>query len=413
MVLYIVLSACELSNQIKADFPAYIRFVTVHMNFTNFKIPNPRRMSQVWFILSALLCSQISHAEPITIAGRIFTESGPLQGAVVNVFENYQDLVDQQNPFRTSEPSDKKGLYSLELIPGTYYFTAHGKNGEKKFAAYHGANPLSVRTKNLWITFMAHEVKEPVYTDGDTSVQGIVLYKGRPVKGAHVAFYTTDARKFKGLGFLADKGLGFMKAVDDDGTFFIPLVADKYVVIARKMKGKNEVRPLRRGDLFCYAPANPVDVKQNKNVRIEIPCYPKADRLAFIDSPQIKSNDFLTIDKSEDGESYGIKGKVTDGKGEPVADVYVIAYKTGDASTPTREAENITRTDKEGKYFIPLQADGYFGLVVRDTLGAAPGTNDLAGLYNEDPWKGINFKTGELIENINITIPDDDRKLFE
>ncbi|MCL7487454.1 MAG: carboxypeptidase-like regulatory domain-containing protein [Desulfobulbaceae bacterium] len=353
-----------------------------------------------------------SPAGDIKIEGRVFAEFGPLAGAEVQVFKTYEQLR-ANSPYLTSSPANEKGSYSLQLEPGTYYFIATGKDGEKNFSAYHGANPLRVGSRNLWISLMAHQVKQPVYTDGETSAQGVVLYKGKPVQGAHVAFYTMDARKFKGLGFLADKGLGFMQAVDEDGTFNVRLVPDKYVVIARSIAGGNEIRPLRKGDLFCYIPSNPIEVKPGKKVRIEIPCYPKADRLAFVESPEIKNNNYVTLEDSANSGAYGIKGKVTDSRGLPVAEAYVIAYRTGDAATPTREAENITRTDADGNYFIPLDVDGSYGLVVRDTLGAAPRSNDMAGLYGEDPWQGISFKAGQMIDNINISIPDADRKLFE
>ena len=179
------------------------------------------------------------------------------------------------------------------------------------------------------------------------------------------------------------------------------------------MQGEGAVRPLRKGDLFCYAPPNPVEVKSGLKVEIEIPCYPKADRFAFVPSPKVKKSDNITLYEMAQEEQSGITGHVLDSMGNPVSGVYVVAYKTTTSSTPTYEAENIAQTDAAGRYFIPLNTDGNYGLVVRERLGTAPKSNDISGLYGKDPWKGIAFKAGELKENINITITEEDRKLFE
>lgn len=362
-------------------------------------------------ILSILLFPALASAVNIIVEGRIFTESGPLAEARVYVYKSYEDLAENK-PFFTSSPTDFQGLYMFQLAPGDYYFTAKGNAGGKSFFAYHGINPVMVGRENIWLSFMANEEKQPVYADGVSAVRGIVTYKGEPIQGAYVAVYTLEAMKFKGLGFLAEKGIGSMKAVDKDGTFDFPLPPDKYVVIARKMQGGNEIRPLRNGDLYCYAPSNPIEVRPDKTVRIEVPCYPKGERLAFVNSPKIKTNDYLTIDKAKARIKYGIKGKVADGKGAPLQGVYVIAYRTDNSSNPTSEAQSVTETDVLGNFFIPLDTDGTYGLVVRDTLGGAPKINDISGFYNKDPWQGIPFKAGELIENVNLSIKEG-RMLFE
>ena len=363
------------------------------------------------FLLLFLLPTALAAAANINIEGRIFTEFGPMAGARVSVYTSYADL-GENKPYFTSDPTDVQGLYTFQLGPGDYYFTARGNHDGKSFFAYHGSSPVRIGTENIWLSFMANEEKQPVYSDGDTSLQGIVTYKGKSVQGAHIAVYTLDTKKFKGLGFLAEKGIGFMKAVDEDGTFNFPLPTDRYVVIARKRQGGNEIRPLRKGDLYCYAPTNPIAVKPDKAVRLEVPCYPVGERFAFVNSPTIKTNDYLTMDKINESIKYGIKGKIMDGTGSPLKGIYVIAYRVDDPAKPASETQSISVTDAKGNYFIRLDTDGMYGLVVRDTLGGAPKDKDITGLYNKDPWQGISFKTGTLIENVNISIKED-RMLFE
>lgn len=363
------------------------------------------------FILWPL--STFSHAATVQIEGRIFTESGPLERAQTVIFKSFEELANNE-PFIISTFSDAQGAYTLQLESGEYYFTARGHKEGKKFSAYHGANPIIIGTENLWVTLLAHEEKPPEYSDGKTSAQGVVTYKGKPVSGAHIAFYTLEAKKFKGFGFLADKGLGFMTAVNENGTFAIPLAANKYVVISRYVEGGNYIRPLQEGDLFCYTPSNPIEIKPGKIARFEVPCHPKADRLSFVKTPKIKVNEYITMDNSIAEAEYGIKGKVTDNSGNPISGIYVIAYLTGNTSTPANEAESISQADAHGNYFIPLNRDGNYGLVARGLLGTEPNPNNPTGLYNSKaPWQGISFRAGQLIENVNISINETDRKLFE
>lgn len=364
-------------------------------------------------VIAALLLANpvLAEAANLKIAGRVFTKSGPLAGARVYVHKTYADLL-AKKPLLISDPADRDGVYTLELPTGEYYFTALGSDQGMNFSAYHGANPISIGKGNLWIALLAHEEKQPTYSDGEPAVQGVVTFKGRPVSSAQVAIYTLDAQKFKGLGFLAEKGLGIMKAAAEDGTFAIPLMPGRYVVIARKTANGNGIRPLVKGDLFCYLQVNPIEVLPDQTVHIEIPCHPKGDRSSFVDTPKITNNDYLPLDGTSEG-SYGIKGKVIDNGGKGVAGVYVIAYRNGNSSTPTREAENIARTDATGHYFIPLHSAGKYGLIIRETLGAAPESNDITGIYSKDPWQGISFSPGNLIDDVVITINDSDRKLFE
>lgn len=362
----------------------------------------PRTPISFLFLLLLCLCPVISLGQGVQVAGRVFTEQGPMKGATVQVYKSYQDI-SAAAPFLASGPTDDQGRYSVQLAEGDYYFTARGTVQGRTFFSYHGSNPIRVGARSIWLSLMANEEKPPVYTNGAESIQGTITYKGEPVPGAHIAFYTLEGKEFKGLGFLAGKKTVYMAAGDDHGTFTFPLPPDKYVVIARKNHDEARITPLKSGDLYCYAPANPVEVKANMTVHIVLPCYPKGDRLSFVDSPKIKANDYLTVDNLKAGSQSGIKGKVTDVQGKPLSGIYVIAYQVV-SSKLNHETENIAETDAEGNYFIPLDRDGSYGLVARESLGAAPDPEELTGLHRENPWEGIAFQTGQIIEHTNITL---------
>lgn len=338
------------------------------------------------------------------IEGRVFTEGGPLQGATVYAYTSY-DAVISGRASGISSKTDDLGQYKMQLPEGDYYMTARGTRDGRRYFSYHGANPVTAGRQNLWIVFMANEVKKPSYSAGNAEVMGVVTYKGKPVKDAHIAFYTLENRRFKGIGYMTEP-------VQDDGTFHFSLPPNKYVVIARKTRG-NEIRPLENGELYCYYPSNPVEIRAGQTVSIEVPCYPKAERSSFSTSPIIKTNDYLTVEQSGNGNEFGIKGTVTDSTGKPVKGIYVLAFKVDPANTPalaktfkgTHETETVGKTDQSGNYFIPLDDDGNYAVVARSVLGAGtPKVNEVYGVYRDTFRKGLPFKKGQLIGNVNIIV---------
>lgn len=362
-------------------------------------------------IILLLLCPVLSYADNIDqdtknidqdtkIAGRVFTESGPMPRAQAFIYEDYNDIK-AGKPFAVSVPADEKGVYKLQLPPGEYYFTARGEKDGKEFFAYHGNNPIKVERESLWIALMVNEVKPPAYSDGEISLKGIVTYKGSPVKDAYVALYVPEAVSFKGLGARTE-------SVNNDGTFDLSIPAGKYVVIAKKMQGGKRLRPLKKGDLYCYYPHNPVEVKFDKAVRIEVPCYPKADSKTFAGAKQVKSKEYVTLRTQARRIESGIRGRITDVDGNPVPGMFVLAYRS---KAPvfllfhaSKGSEYSGETDKDGNYFIPIDSDGDFHIVTRNRLGRAPRGKDLYGIYDGSPDYTVHFKKDQIVENIDIMV---------
>lgn len=335
------------------------------------------------------------------IEGRVFTESGPLDEAKVYVYKSYGDIP-SGSPAYISEATDKKGLYSLSLPEGEYYFAAKGSSDGKEYFAYHGKNPIKVNNGNMWVTLIANEVKlPPVYTEGTTSLNGVVTYKGLPVKGAYVALYTPESKQFRGLGLRTE-------SVGGDGRFNLVVPPGKYVVIAKNFESGKGNKPLKKGDLICYYPRNPVEVKSDKTVQIEVPCYPKDDRNAFVDVPSIKTNDFATLESIAAKSKTGIQGKVTDVGGKPVAGITVLAYKS---ESPvfmmyhlSHGTENSGESDSNGNFYIQLDNTGDYHVVARDTLGDGPHKGEVYGLYQGNSRHVVSYKAGELVDNVDITV---------
>lgn len=349
-------------------------------------------------LLFFLFCPVLAFADDIKIEGRVFTESGQIEGAKVYVYKKYEDI-QANNPVLISEPTDNKSMYKIQLPEGEYYFTAGYSNAGKEFFAYHGSNPVKVSKGNLWLALMMNEIKPPVYSDGPTSLGGVVTYKGKAVKNAYIALYKPDAKIFRGLGVRTE-------SVNADGTFNLSVPDGKYVVIARKTEGDKKFRPIRKGDLFCYYSQNPLEVRPDKTVQIEVPCYPKDDRSSFVEAPFLRTDDYATIETLAAGSNAGIKGRVTDKEGKPAAGIVVLAYKT---ESPvfmmyhlSHGTEYSGETDKDGNYFVPLDKAGDYTVVARDILGEGPHRGEIYGLYQGNHRHVVFYKTGELQDKINI-----------
>jgi hypothetical protein len=368
-------------------------------------------------LLFILLCHVPFNAHAAQISGRILDEDGPLECAKVYVYKEYADIKDD-SPITVSEPADSKGVYKLELPQGEYYFVAKGKKDGKDYFSYRGNNPIRVESENLWVTMIANETKPPVYTEGKTSIKGTVIHKGKQLDKFIISFYHPKDRGFKRFGFRTYR-------VDSGKPFDFELPTGRFVVIARKIHGSERLRPLLNGDLYCYFSGNPVEIKQDRSVSVEIPCYPKGDRDSYVTEHSMKPDDYVTMIDQVKEQKHGIKGTVTDREGTPVEGLFVLVYKVeydrnkmmSKILSGNRSADYFVTTDKDGNYFIPMDGDMDLRLQARDTMGR-PKTGDTYGAYVGRQGQIIYYKKGQLIENINIvvgkiTMPEDRGKREE
>ncbi|MBU0730547.1 MAG: hypothetical protein KKE17_00525 [Proteobacteria bacterium] len=319
-------------------------------------------------------------------------------GGIVNAYKAFEDI-EAGVVFKSSKSADKEGLFSIEMPLGSYYFTTSGKHNGKDYFAFHGNNPFAICDKNVWLALMANPVTSARYSPGETSISGLVTFKGKPLKDAYISIYLPTAKTFKGLGLKTE-------SINQDGSFHIPISAGKYVLVAKKLIGSSGIRPPQRGDLFGYFPANPVEVKEGQIAHIEIPSYPKGDRTAFIDIPEVKTNDFITVEDLSASRGSGIKGKVVDADGKAIHNIYVMAYEN---TAPVFQMYHLShgtqyssRTDKDGNYFIPIDTSGEYFVVARDTLGDGPHRGEVYGLYQDNPMHKVIFNNGDLVEDVDI-----------
>lgn len=357
------------------------------------------------------------------IEGVVLSEEGPIDPSNVQAYVRFQDIKNG-SPAYISIPGEKKGFYKIELPPGIYYLTASGHTGEKKHFSFHGFNPVKIEDNDLWIPFMVTpETRELFKESSESNLTGMVTFKDAPVTGAQVSIYPTS-------GLIPDsepqasksvfKGMGFLTATTDEhGIFRMRPVPGEYVIIARK-RNSNVMRPLEKGDLFCYFAGNPVTITDAKETWIETPCYPKDDLKSFLseiaysalivkksgaDSVRLKENKLEPA-----GDVRQIQGRVTGLYGKPVKNIYVMAYRGKPHEMFQMHyirtmPDYMIMTDDNGYYSIDITERGTYYLVARELIGESPVRGELYGLYEGNSNHFVSVDENSL-KDMNIIVSE-------
>jgi len=351
----------------------------------------------IFILLILHILPVIANAGETPIKGRVFTEAGPMPQATVSAFGTLAELQAGKNPVATAL-TDSDGVYQMTLKPGSFYFVARGDVKGSKYFAFHGANPIKVENDKFWLALMANPEKPVEYVDGPTGIEGLILFKGKPVEGAYVAVYA-PGKKNKGLGVKTE-------SAGNDGRFKVGLLPDRYIVRAKKnFKGLSN-RPLQKGDLWCYNSNNPLEVMEGKTARVELACFPVNDRASFATAPIVKDDDLKTFAEQRNSSGSGISGRVVDPEGKPVPNIAVQAYLLTAPVTQMYHFAHGTEfaaiTNDSGEFFIPIDQDGDYGMIARNILGDGPHRGEIFGFYQGNSRYAVPFKKGTVVSNINI-----------
>lgn len=338
------------------------------------------------------------------VEGVVITELGPLDKAVVKAYPTLHDALYGSNA-AVSTPGAKSGFFTLELPPGSYYLTAAGTGKGEKFFSFHGANPIKVEDKPVWLPFAASVLTAAVEkSSGVSKISGSVIYKGKPVSDAQVSLYADDEKNLRGLGLQTISS-------DASGRFSFMAPPAPYILVARKRVGGKTGMPLKKGDLFCFFGANPLVLHEKSEAAIEINCNPKDDQQAFL-APGISMDSALLArarsrQKEPARHEAAVAGRVVTIDGKPVNDMQVTAYLRDPARTFQMHhlrlaTENMVRTDKDGRYFLPLKSTGSYYLVARQHGGESPLKGELYGLYEDNSSHAI--EAGLEVVTADITV---------
>jgi hypothetical protein len=330
------------------------------------------------------------------VEGIVITTEEPLADSRVFAYPDFASLASKSNGIE-SRPGEKPGQFRIELAPGKYFFIARGYENGNRMYSYHGLNPVTVPEDYLWLPFFAVESNSPKYLEGPPGIGGFVFYKGKPLQSGMVSVYPLSSTSFRGMGLLTN-------TLDSNGRFWFDLEPGSYVVIARKRLGNTNMGPLQKGDLFCYAEANPIQVRESQSCEMEIFCYPRDDLNAFLENRQqdprgrreerrrtaslheTKFEDAAKIRAGMLQRPIKVSGTITDLAGKPMEGLYVSAYPAD--QFPLFQmyvirmiTEYMAQTDKNGQYRLNLEAGRTYYLVARERIGDAPDHLELYGLY--------------------------------
>lgn len=378
-------------------------------------------MSNTRLLLSCLLIVWLialpAGASALQIDGVVLSEKGPVTDAVVTAYPDYTSLRTGQNGLR-STPGEKPGQYRLTVPPGKYYLVAGGTDDQgSPLYGYHGLNPLQLTDGYHWIPIIALPLESARCEPGLPGIGGRVFYKGQPAANSSISVYALKDEPFRGMGLLTN-------TVPEDGAFWFDLAPGSYVLIARKRSAGGAIGPIRKGDLFCYAATNPLQIPPDRSCWIDISCYPRDDLDAFFaqdaTDPRGKKEEGRRAASLRETDETGsirlfgeaqkkpavITGRVTDLSGIPLTGLYISAYPAEEVPlfqmyVLRLKTEHMTRTDANGFFRLELTNGSYY-LVARERIGDAPVAGEYYGIYEENPNHSIDLKPNEVKTGVHI-----------
>jgi uncharacterized GH25 family protein len=218
---------------------------------------------------------------------------------------------------------------------------------------------------------------------GFGTLTGKVLHRGKPLAGVIVTLYFDRSRGLRGPGFRRSF------PTDEEGAFELAAVeTGSYFVTARK-RAAGSTGPVRQGDLFGEF-NSPIEVRDQTKTVMTLHVVEKME----LRPPQIKgvvqTNTIL-------------RGRIIDEAGEPMAGLYVFAYR--DRIVGHKMPDFLSNTTSEsGLFLLPLGKGGLFYLGARQHFGGSPEVGELFGLYEGSADHGIRVKEGELITDMVISV---------
>ena len=98
----------------------------------------------------------------------------------------------------------------------------------------------------------------------------------------------------------------------------------------------------------------------------------------------------------------GIRGRITDEAGAPVAWVFAIAYTSADMRRVPEFTSPMTAAD--GGFVIYLPAGGRYWVAARKHIREKPAPGEPFGLYEGSPDHAVDVATGSFADGIDIVL---------
>ena len=230
--------------------------------------------------------------------------------------------------------------------------------------------------------------------DTGTVTGRLLLSDGKPLADGQVFFFAEKSPFEKPVIGKYWRVPDAAERVDSTGRFTIPLQAGSYYIGAIKRIMADKHGPPETGDYFL-----PVHNTRGDYRIITVKNNSTTD-IGTIKGIQRYSAELAAFT----GATTAIEGRIVTASGEPVKDMYVLAYL--DPSMRGRPAFVSTSSDSEGRYQLRVDKGRIFYLKVRNIYaGGKPQTGKLVGVYGDfDQPIPVETKTSSTTTRIDIQV---------
>lgn len=345
-------------------------------------------------LLLGLLCACTPDNE-LGLSGQLLFQDQPLAAAQVEIYLK-ADKDRSVQPFVVAT-TDAQGRYRVSLPAGRYFVI--GKKREstddgrtRMLMAESPANPHQVAKGMAQVPgFNLREMGReglPV-ADAATGIAGQITYNGEPVSRAFVYIYTET-----GAGLI---GPSYGEAVQTgkDGMFTVNLPAGRYSLVARKRADGSRSGTLAPGDLNANYSGNPVDVRSGERLLLAEFSLARID--AEVYAQRQADGVFVKTDTS-------LHGQVVNTDGQPVSDVYVLAYL--DSRMVGKPLHMSVPTGADGRFSLFLSDGGTYYIGARSAIGGPLEPGEWVGTFDGQPDHGISVLPGAKDDLGLITVKE-------
>lgn len=354
-----------------------------------------RRIAASLLVAAILAVATTVIAADGSLKGKVSFRDKPLAGVVVQLWSEWQ------GGFRgaptASAPTAADGSFAVTAPEGRYFVLLRSANSPLaaapaagEYFAFYGGNPVALSAGeglSIGVNAVTVIAPEQATIPGGTGIRGRVCADGEPLDRARVTIYQDGETIFRGMGYAS-------ALTTADGNFSFNVEPGTYWVVARKRTGDDKMGPLSAGDLFAFAPDNPVAVREGFFSAVALNAAAKQVNKVKEGGQEV------TLDGTVKAGGTVVSGVVRDVAGHPVKGLYVGAYRDSMMIYKPDFISNLTGED--GAYTLTLSGAGEYFIIARNTLGGPAERGDLLGRYAGNESHSVAVKEGEKLVGIDI-----------
>lgn len=342
-------------------------------------------MNRVFFVVLLLLGLLGGCSSEQGVEGRLLFQGEAVAGAQLEVYL-------QSGNQRSSTPfsvaaSDGQGRYRLQLPAGSYYLVAkqkqQGGGQNRMLMAEAPANPYQV--KGAMLAIPAFSLQEMglggnLPSDPNTWLEGTITAEGQTLNNAFVYVYSEPSANLLGPSYAK------VEQVDAVGGFRLELPAGRYWLAARQRADGSRSGEPDVGDLSGNYSGNPVVISAGQQLRLGV--FPLRQVAADKHQQRMAAGKFVASETA-------IKGRAVDDQGQPLAGIYVYAYRDSRMIGKPTHISAATATD--GNFALFLSVGGNYFIGARSTFGGPLEPGEWVGTFDRQQDHQLVIEQGSTV----------------